>query len=322
MFDDFLHIGDNLEKKALELFYFQASINPVYQTYLNHLKIDPFEVSSMEEIPFLPIQFFKHHKVIGKDFPVQRVFKSSGTQHLRSTHYITDLDLYERVFVKILELEYGDLQEMRIAALLPNYQENKDSSLLYMVNHLIDLTKNNGSEFLAFDEGLKDKLIELNQSPFKVLLFGVSYALLDLAEQHQIDLSNCIVLETGGMKGRREELTREELHHQLTTSFRLSSIHSEYGMCELLSQAYSKGKGVFTTPPWMKVLSRPIDSPFGQTSFHQRGVLKIIDLANIYSCAFIETQDIGIVYPNGQFKVLGRLDNAELRGCNLMYTQT
>lgn len=317
---DIFNPKDSFEEKALLLFAFQAEANPVYKSYLEHLRINPDSVQAIDQIPFLPIDFFKTSKVLSANLPISRVFKSSGTGNMRSKHFLVDLNLYEASFLQNFEQTYGSLDEICILALLPNYQENPDSSLLYMMNNLIDRTVQNGSEYLDLeDEFLLEKLKKAKASGLTTILMGVSFALLDLADKYTIDLSNIILMETGGMKGRRKELTREELHQILKERFKLQEVHSEYGMCELLSQAYSKANGIFHCPSWMKVYTRPILEPFGKSEFGQAGVLKLIDLANVYSCAFIETADLGRVFEDGSFEVLGRMDHAELRGCNLMY---
>jgi len=317
---DIFNEEESFEDKALAIFYFQATENKIYKKYLDYLGVHPEDIFSIKDIPFLPISFFKTHKVLCDAYPVERVFKSSGTGKQRSTHYIVDSKLYRSSFIRNFETSYGALDEICILGLLPNYQENPDSSLLFMMNDLIEMTAVNGSEYLNWeDEDLVSKLKKANQSNLKTILVGVSFALLDLAEQEQIDLSNIVIMETGGMKGRRKELTRAELHDRLKVSFGVDKIHSEYGMCELLSQAYSFGNGIFTTPSWMKIITRPILAPFNDMEFGKSGIVKVIDLANIYSCSFIETADIGKVYEDGSFEIMGRTDNSDLRGCNLMH---
>lgn len=316
---DIFNAHENFNDQALQIFYFQAEENKVYKDYLKHLGVNPNNIFEVEEIPFLPIEFFKNNKVVCDNLPIERVFKSSGTGNLRSTHYIVDTSIYIASFIKNFEIEYGALEEICILGLLPNYQENPDSSLLFMMNELIEMTAQNGSKYLSLEDvNLIDQLKKANQSNLKTILVGVSFALLDLVEKQSIDLSNLIIMETGGMKGRRKEITRTELHQALCEGFMVDKIHSEYGMCELLSQAYSAGDGVFKSPNWMKILTRPIQEPFSKMELNKAGVVKVIDLANIYSCSFIETQDIGLVKKDGTFEILGRLDNADLRGCNLM----
>jgi hypothetical protein len=306
---DIFNAQDNFEEQ-----------NAVYRKYLSHLKIDPDKIQAVNQIPFLPISFFKSSKVISTDLPVERVFKSSGTGNQRSSHYIVDSQLYINSFVENFERYYGALDEICILALLPNYQENPQSSLLFMMDELLTRTAMNGSQYLNLNQfELQTFLKQANKSKLKTILIGVSFALLDLAELGAVDLSNLIILETGGMKGRRKEITREELHQVLCKQFHQKHIHSEYGMCELLSQAYSQGEGVFKAPSWMKVLTRPIQEPYSAMEIGQAGIVKIIDLANVYSCSFIETEDIGIVYKDGSFKIIGRADHAQLRGCSLLY---
>lgn len=316
---DIFKDDDNFDAKALEVFRFQSLENETYKKYLSHLGVEAEEIQSIEDIPFLPIEFFKTHRVVCENLGVERVFKSSGTGGQRSSHSLVDTSLYEASFILNFEREFGSLDEICILGLLPNYQENPDSSLLYMMNELFERTERNGSMFLdPNDPELEVILKKANQSKLKTILIGVSFALLGLAEKTSIDLSNLIVMETGGMKGQRKEITRAELHETLKESFNLKVVYSEYGMCELLSQAYSRGNGVFNSPPWMKVITRPIKEPFGSLHLAETGVVKIIDLANIYSCSFIETADLGKVFKDGSFTILGRLDYAQIRGCNLM----
>ncbi|MEZ4917312.1 MAG: acyl transferase [Chitinophagales bacterium] len=318
---DIFKTDEIFEEIALQVFHFQAENNTVYNEYLSYLDVNIEDIDSINKIPFLPISFFKTHKVICSNFSVETIFKSSGTGNLRSTHYVSNTALYKASFIKNFENTYGCLNEIRLLALLPSYQENKYSSLLFMVDELIAQTKNNGSEYLSFEneELLLKKLEEANKSMLKVVLIGVTFALLDLAEKYNLDLSNITIIETGGMKGRRKEITRVELHEILKKRFKVQQIHSEYGMCELLSQAYATENEKFQAPNWMKVYTRPLQEPFAQCKTGETGVLKIIDLANVYSCSFIETEDLGIVHKDGKFEVLGRIDYAALRGCNLMY---
>jgi hypothetical protein len=277
-------------------------------------------IDVLENIPFLPISFFKSKKILSTDLPIQRVFKSSGTGLQRSSHYIVDSQVYISSFVENFERTYGALEEICILALLPNYQENPHSSLLFMMDELITRTEQNGSQYLNLDQKeLRNFLKKANKSELRTILIGVSFALLDLAEMGALDLSKLIILETGGMKGRRKEITREALHQVLGQNFQQQKIHSEYGMCELLSQAYSKGDGIFQAPAWMKVMTRPIQEPYSAMEIGKAGIVKIVDLANIYSCSFIETEDIGVVQKDGTFEILGRADHTQLRGCNLMH---
>ncbi|MDC3133679.1 acyl transferase [Bacteroidota bacterium] len=300
---------------ALEVFNFQYQNTAIYRSY-----IDLFKSKKIEhylDIPFLPIQFFKSCKVIAKRHSIEKIFQSSGTtQSNRSQHHIHNLTLYEESFKIGFKNLYGDISEWTVLALLPSYLEQGESSLIYMVNHFIEKGSSE-SRYIDFNfdsiKLLSDKLREK-----KVLLIGVTYALLDLAEKGSVDLKNWVIMETGGMKGRRKEIIRKELHKQLKSSFNVDFIHSEYGMTELLSQAYSKGNGLFSTPPWMKIIIRDFEDPFSYKKPHSSGGINIIDLANIYSCSFIETQDIGKEVSNGEFEILGRFDKAEVRGCNLL----
>ena len=321
-FRDIFDIKSNqdFEKKALEIFRFQANKNLVYREYLSHLKITITSVQSLSEIPFLPIQFFKSHKVVSSRDAEQQIFLSSGTTgSVQSKHYVSDVSLYERSYLQGFDHFYGDIEEMVVLALLPSYLEREGSSLVYMVDDLISKSKQPESGFYLnnLDE-LKDVLLKLDALGKKVLLIGVSFALLDLVEKHQFSLKNTFVMETGGMKGKRKEMIREELHAVLKTGFGVSEIHSEYGMTELLSQAYSKGHGVFQCPPWMKILIRDTEDPLSLLSNGKAGGMNVIDLANKNSCSFIATQDLGKVLNETSFTILGRFDNSDIRGCNLL----
>lgn len=311
----------NFNEKALDLFNYQAKNNVVYKNYLQLLKTDPASITDISKIPYLPILFFKNQQVITGNDLHEVVFYSSGTTgENRSNHYIKDLSFYNKVAEKIFEKFYGKLSDYVILALLPSYLENKSSSLIYMINHFISKTNSDLSGFVLENSSKIDhKINQARRENKKIILWGVSYALLDLAEHSPMDLSDTIVLETGGMKGRREEMTRENLHRILKEKFNVANIHSEYGMTELLSQGYSKGNGIFEVPAWMKILTREIHDPFSINSGKGRGGINVIDLANVDSCAFIETQDIGMVSENDKFEVLGRFDNSDIRGCNLLY---
>jgi len=306
---------------ALEIFQFQAKENQVYKEYISYLGIDPQKIAIIENIPFLPIQFFKSRKVVSGNHETECEFSSSGTSGLgTSFHYITDLSIYEESFLKAFHLFYGDPKKFHILALLPSYFERSGSSLIYMVHDLIEKSTSNYSGFYLDEH---EKLIKNLQylkkrNDRKIILIGVSFALLDLIEKAPIDLSNVIIMETGGMKGKREEITRKELHQVLCDRFNVQVIHSEYGMTELLSQAYSSGGGVFKSTPWMKILIRDPYDPFGYFEKGRSGGINIIDLANIYSCSFIETQDLGKIIDANQFEVLGRFDYSDIRGCNLL----
>ena len=317
----FNRISDiDFKEIALKTFRVQAKNNMVYTNYLKYLSVDIEKIDSINKIPFLPIQFFKTHQVIASDKEIQQTFLSSGTTGVeQSKHFVTDLSFYENSYLKGFQHFYGDITEYTIMALLPSYLEREGSSLIYMVNDLIKKSKKSKSGFYLnnLDE-LAQSLKELDSKNEKILLLGVSYALLDLLENYQFQLKNTIVMETGGMKGKRKEMIKEELHQILCKGFGVDTIHSEYGMTELLSQAYSKGNGIFKCPTWMKVLIRDTEDALTILPDLKSGGINVIDLANINSCSFIATQDLGKTYPNGSFEVLGRFDNSDIRGCNLM----
>lgn len=310
----------DFEKMALAIFNYQAFTNQVYKEYIALLKIDPSTINTISGIPFLPIEFFKEEKIISgySDFDV--VFTSSGTTgSLLSRHYVVDRSVYEESFLKGFEYFYDSPSEYVFLALLPSYLERKNSSLIYMMNRLIKESRNSDSNFYLYnDDELIIKIKKLKEKKSKFILWGVPFALLEFAEKFDFDFGNNIIVETGGMKGRQKELVRDEFHRILCDRFRLSSIHSEYGMTELLSQAYSKGNGIFHTPPWMKVLIRDLNDPMVFVDDNKTGGINVIDLANIHSCSFLATQDLGKKNHNGSFEVLGRFDNSELRGCNLL----
>jgi len=309
------------EDIALQLFLMQAQENKIYGDFIRYLGIRPSSIDRLERIPFLPITFFKNHEVVSGQWPhPEIVFTSSGTTGVTtSRHIVPQLSFYLEHARRNFEKFFGSLTDYHILALLPSYLEREGSSLISMIDYFI---RQSGSPHAGFylhnyDE-LIQKAISLRQDNRKVLLFGVSFALLELAERYEVDLSHCLVLETGGMKGRRKELTREELHHVLQEKFQVKAILSEYGMTELMSQAYSKGSGLYETPAWMKVVVRDINDPFKLEKVEKTGGINIIDLANMYSCSFIETQDLGRVAQNGNFEILGRFDNSDIRGCNLL----
>lgn len=308
------------EDLAFQIFSFQFKNNSVYRSFCDLLYKHPSDIKTIKDIPFLPIQFFKTHQVLSSTTPTQTTFTSSATTgSITSKHYVTHLETYNQSFTKGFEQFYGNIEDYVILALLPSYLEREGSSLIYMVNAMISQSKHKESGFYLDNlSELKDNLIKLDSEGKQVLLIGVSFALLDLVESYQFNLKNTIIMETGGMKGRRKELIREELHNQLKTGFGVKTIHSEYGMTELLSQAYSKGNGVFNCPNWMKILTRDTEDALSINTFEKAGGINVIDLANINSCSFIATQDLGRVNKNGAFEIIGRFDNSDIRGCNLM----
>lgn len=312
--------SNEFDSLAMEIFRFQYRANTVYGTYCNHLGKSPSNVTHLSEIPFLPIEFFKSKTVVSTHNKPEAIFESSGTtQNTTSKHFVSDLSLYERSFMQAFTLFYGPVEELCILALLPSYLERSGSSLVYMVNELVTRSQHPNSGFYLYNlKDLHQKMRAQEASGSKTLLIGVSFALLDLAEQFPTPLKYTTIMETGGMKGRRKELIRAELHDILKDAFEVPSIHSEYGMTELLSQAYSQGNGIFKTPPWMKILTRDTEDPLSLQSDGKTGGLNVIDLANLHSCSFIATQDLGKTYSNGTFEVLGRFDNSDIRGCNLL----
>ena len=314
------------ESVAIKIFMFQYEENLLYNQYCKTLNISPGDINRIEQIPFLPIQFYKSKEITTTTVVPETVFESSGTTGtVNSKHIIKDLSVYEESFLKSFLQFYGDVSQYCILGLLPSYLERGNSSLVYMVNELI---KRSGSPLSGFylneDEKLYNAIMQNEAEGKQTLLIGVTYALLDFAEKYAVNLSHSIVMETGGMKGRRTELTREEVHTTLKQRLGIAEIHSEYGMTELLSQAYAVKNGIFNCPPWMQVLVRSEDDPFDISSRNtvrgqfSAGALNIIDLANLYSCSFIATDDVGKLYPGGSFEVLGRMDNSDIRGCGLM----
>ena len=312
--------SNDFEKEALATFHRQYKANPVYRSYCDLINISPSEIKSSTKIPSLPIQFFKSHAVKCFNEAPSIVFSSSGTTtSVNAQHAILDKAIYNHSFHKGFENQYGDPKDWAILALLPSYLERKGSSLIYMMDALIQQSKHPASGFYLgeFDQLKKQlELLETQQQP--TILLGVSFALLDFAEQYPLQLKHTVVMETGGMKGRRKEMIREDLHASLTKAFGIEVIHSEYGMTELLSQAYSKEHGRFYAPSWMKVTACEINDPFALINGIKIGRLNIIDLANQESCAFIATDDLGRVFPDGSFEVMGRLDQSDIRGCNLL----
>ena len=310
----------DFEKLALKVFRYQFDNNKVYHEFCTLLKKDKFNVKTILEIPFLPIQFFKSHKVVSSTDAIQETFTSSGTTGMQtSNHFVTDVAVYEQSYRKSFSEFYGNIEDYCILALLPSYLEREGSSLIYMVDDLIQNSNHSDSGFYLNNyQDLIAKLIALDISGQNIILIGVTYALLDLIELHPFQLKNTIIMETGGMKGKRKEIIREELHEILRKGFGVPVIHSEYGMTELLSQAYSLGNGVFECPPWMQILTRDTEDALSYVDYGKTGGINVIDLANINSCSFIATQDLGKKYPNHSFEVLGRFDNSDIRGCNLM----
>ncbi|WP_299127469.1 acyl transferase [uncultured Winogradskyella sp.] len=305
---------------SLAIFKFQYNNNTTYRSFCDLLYKHPSDVSSIENIPFLPIQFFKSRKVVSTKNNVEKIFTSSGTTgNINSKHYVSDVSIYEESYLKGFQHFYGNIEDYAILALLPSYLEREGSSLIYMMNDLIQKSKHTESGFYLNNiTDLSKTLNKLERKGQKTLLIGVSFALLDLIEQFQFKLKHTIVMETGGMKGRRKEIIRQELHNMLKSGFGVDKIHSEYGMTELLSQAYSKGNGIFKCPAWMKIMTRDTEDALTLHKTNKTGGINIIDLANVNSCAFIATQDLGRVYDNEQFEIIGRFDNSDIRGCNLM----
>ncbi|REH56296.1 acyl-protein synthetase LuxE [Tenacibaculum gallaicum] len=311
---------EDFNKTALQVFKHQFTNNKVYRSFCDLIYVHPSDVNTIEQIPFLPIQFFKTREVLSSTEEIQETFTSSGTTgSTTSKHLVTDLSWYETSYLKGFDYFYGNIEDYVVLALLPNYLERKGSSLIYMVDDLIKRSKNPESGFYLnnLDE-LAQKLTHIDSQGKKVLLIGVSFALLDLIEQYDFNLSNTIIMETGGMKGRRKELIRNELHTILSNGFGVNEIHSEYGMTELLSQGYSKGNSVFYCPPWMQILTRDTEDALTILPKGKSGGINVIDLANYNSCSFIATQDLGKVYHKNRFEIIGRFDNSDIRGCNLM----
>ena len=305
---------------ALEIFQYQYQNTAAYRKFCEFLKVDPTEVNNITEIPFLPIELFKFNKILGQSSESDFYFSSSGTTTSQtSKHYIADLEIYRRSFRRSFKLFYGDIDKYCILALLPSYLERKDSSLVFMVDDLISQSNDPLSGFYLNEyEELANLLEKLNSQDKPVILFGVSFALLEMAQNYHLSLPNTIVIETGGMKGRRKEIIRAELHQELINAWDLHSVHSEYGMTELLSQAYALEGGIFHCPPWMRVLIRDTEDPLKYLDRGKTGGINVIDLANIYSCSFLATQDLGKLHKKGGFEVLGRYDHSDVRGCNLM----
>ncbi|GGI29209.1 LuxE/PaaK family acyltransferase [Pedobacter mendelii] len=312
--------SEEFDSLALGIFRHQANNCLVYAEYIRHLHIDINKVKNIGEIPFLPISFFKTHSILSNSNPIEISFRSSGTTGTsQSSHHITDVKLYEQSYLQAFNQFYGNIEEFCFLALLPSYQQRAGSSLIYMVNDLIEKSKHAKSGYFLYNhDELFETLKELKSKNQKTALIGVTYALLDFIEKHEINFPDLIVMETGGMKGKRKEMVRDELHQQLTKGFNVPAIHSEYGMTELLSQAYSLGEGIFKYPNWMEILIRDTNDPLTLIEGGRTGGINVIDLANINSCSFIATQDLGRIISDKSFEVLGRFDNADIRGCNLL----
>lgn len=303
---------------ALQVFRYQAQHNTVYKQFIEFLKVDVESVHTIEKIPFLPIQFFKTHQVVSGNGLPEKIFTSSGTSGVQtSQHFVTDLEMYRQSLIHSFAQFYGNLEEYTIFALLPSYLERQGSSLIDMVEFWIQQS-GKGGFYLYNHEELYQDLIEHEKTGRKAILIGVSFALLDFVDQYKMNLQNTIVMETGGMKGRKKEITREELHQILREGLGTSKIHSEYGMTELLSQAYSQGNSRFHTPNWMRVLLRETEDPLSVQIQAKSGGVNVIDLANLNSCSFIATDDLGRVYEDSSFEILGRFDHSDVRGCNLL----
>ena len=308
----------NFNQKAIEIFNFQYNNNSVYSQYCKLINVNAKSIKRIKDIPFLPIQFFKNYTVSSYNKHTHS-FKSSGTGGKRSVHHIKDINIYIESFTQCFEENFGSINNTVFLGLLPSYIEQGNSSLIYMVDYLIQKSNRKESGFYLNDyKKLYDLILKLEKSEKKIILIGVSYALLDFIDNFSLKTKNLVIIETGGMKGRRKEITREELHDKLKRGFNSNNIKSEYGMTELLSQAYSNTNGIFKSPPWLKILVREINDPLYVKS-HGKGALNFIDLANVNSCSFIASDDIGEVYRDSSFKVLGRLSNSEIRGCNLMF---
>jgi hypothetical protein len=309
------------EAAALKIFRLQAAECPVYREYLKLLGSDAGSIGDIFSVPFMPVSFYRDHNVFTGDGSPERVFTSSGTAGMRRSHHsVRSLALYDQSLERTFRLFYGDPSGYAIMGLLPSYLEREGSSLIYMVNRLMTLSGNNSGGFFLDDHGALMKAVDTARlSGLRVLLIGVTFALLDMAEIHPADLSDAIIMETGGMKGRRREMIRDEVHEIIMEAFRVTSVHSEYGMTELLSQAYSSGEGLFRSPPWMKVLIRDSHDPMTHSdAAGTAGGISVIDLANIWSCSFLATSDLGRMHEGGLFEVQGRFDESDLRGCNLL----
>ena len=311
---------DEFNQCSLAVFRYQAENSPIYRQFLEILQVNPQTIHHYKAIPFLPIQFFKSQAIITENKPVELTFTSSGTTGMISSrHLVADKEWYIRSFRKTFAQFYGEVKDIAILALLPSYLEREGSSLIFMVDDLMQRSEQKESNYFLYNhEELFNTLLRLKEKKVKTILFGVTYALLDFIEQYQLHFPDLIVMETGGMKGKRKEMVREELHAILSQGFGLSKIHSEYGMTELLSQGYSSGDGLFKLPPWMKILIREVNDPFTLVDQSKTGAINVIDLANYHSCSFIASQDLGRCHEDESFEILGRFDHADIRGCNLL----
>ncbi len=315
-----INAGDDFSQIALDVFHYQYHHNKIYNQFVDALGTNISAIQHIQQIPFLPIRFFKTQKIIVEHMPEELVFESSGTTGANtSKHYVASANLYEQSFLKGWEYFFGNISNYTFFALLPSYLERGNSSLVYMVEKMLLHSNKSLGGFYLHETGKLAENLEIAKSlGNKIVLIGVTFALLDLIEKHSLQLPDAIIIETGGMKGRRKELTREELHQRLSKGFGVENIYSEYGMTELLSQAWSKGNGIFNTPPWMKIQIADINDPLHMIGNNVTGGINVIDLANIYSCSFIATSDLGKTFDNGSFEVLGRFDNSEIRGCSLL----
>ncbi len=314
----------NFDELALEVFEFQYQNNLLYRTYVDTLYTHKPSLKLAKDIPFLPIQFFKSHSIVSGSFEPELCFESSGTTGANtSRHFVKKAALYETSFFTCFEQFYGSVENWCVIGLLPSYLERKASSLVYMVEAMIKKSKHPKSGFYLYEhEKLAQVLSDLEAKGQPVLLFGVTFGLLDFAEKYQLPLKHTVIMETGGMKGRRTEMTRTQVHEELVAAFQTNAIHSEYGMTELLSQGYSKGDGIFHAAPWMRIAVREEEDPLSvKMNEKASGVINVIDLANLYSCSFIATDDAGRIHPDGSFEVLGRIDHSDVRGCSLMIAE-
>jgi|TARA_B110000263_G_scaffold37749_1_gene29385 hypothetical protein len=308
----------DFEELSLNLFDFQMKNNPIYTQY-SSLILKNKTPKNIFEIPFLPIEFFKKEQIICKGKTAEEIFLSSGTTGEQSKHLVADLSLYKKSYLRAFQQFYGDIDDYCILALLPSYKEQESSSLIFMIDNLIQQSSHQKSGYYLNNYSeLSDTIKELEKKKEKTILFGVTYALLDFAKEFPQQLKNTIVMETGGMKGQQKEMLKEEVYKILKHSFVIKNIHSEYGMTELLSQSYSKGNNLFNSPPWMKIIIRDVNDPLSIIGHNKTGGINVIDLANIYSCPFIATQDLGRTFNDDSFSVLGRFDNSDVRGCNLL----